>query len=101
MLMTREMFISIFLSCSFISVPHRLLAYVMKFAPPENPIVIGSCKSIAKYLGCSTSSVEKAFRSFEEKGIVKKLQNGVWEVNYEVIELLADVTQEKTGRLVK
>ena len=83
--MSKEMFVSSFLSCISTSVQVKLLAYIMKFAPIDNPILIDSCKSIAEYLDCSTSSVEKAFRSFVKKGFVKKIQNGVWEVNYDVI----------------
>lgn len=64
----------------------RLLVYVMKFAPPDNPILIDSCRKIAEYLCCTESSVAKQIKRLELEGILEKIQNGVWEVNYERIE---------------
>lgn len=95
MIVSKEAFFSLALDPELFSVSLRLIAYVFKFAPPENPMLIGSCKKIAKYLDCSTSSVTKAMKKFEEMGYVSKVQNGVWNVEYETISAISQTAHKE------
>lgn len=95
MLISKEAFFSLALDPKLFTVSLRLIAYIFKFAPIENPMLIDSCKKIAKYLNCSASSVTKAMKHFEKIGYLKKVQNGVWLVEYETIAAISQSAQER------
>ena len=82
---SRDQFMSMFLSAGKVPVNVRVMAYILKFAPPENPVLIDSASKIAEYFQCSTSAVTKALNKLQSENLITRVQNGVWAINYENI----------------
>ena len=82
---SKEKFFSLFVDPDMLSLRFKLLVYALTFAPEQNPTLIGTCSHLAKYFNVNPSSVAKEMKELEKIGIITKIQNGVWRVNYEVI----------------
>ena len=58
-----------------------VLAYLFRHADPEDGFIVATYERISKKTGRSMSAVSKAMKKLQDNGIVKKVHNGIWQVD--------------------
>lgn len=59
--------------------------YIVENTSQSTNLFIGTYKKIAKDLGCSTQTVYSIMKRLKQHNFVKKVQNGVWFVNPNIL----------------
>lgn len=55
--------------------------YIVENTQPSNNTFIGTYKKISKDTGCSSTTIARIMKKLQENNFIKKVQNGVWLVN--------------------
>lgn len=58
-----------------------IFIYIASNTNPANNIFIGTYKKIAADVGCSEPTIAKLLKKLQENNFIKRVQNGVWLVN--------------------
>lgn len=59
--------------------------YIVENTNQANNLFIGTYRKIAKDVGCSTGTITTIMKKLVEKNFVKRVQNGVWLVNPNIL----------------
>lgn len=62
-----------------------IFIYIVENTNQANNLFIGTYKKIAKDIGCSEATIAKILKKLQENNFVKKVQNGVWVVNPNIL----------------
>lgn len=62
-----------------------IFIYVVENTNQSNNVFLGTYKKIAEEVGCSQATIAKIFRKLQDNGFVKKMQNGAWIVNPNIL----------------
>lgn len=63
----------------------EVFAYICENTNPTNNLFIGTYKKINKDTGVSEPTIARIIKKLQEKGFIKKVQNGVWFVNPDIL----------------
>ena len=63
----------------------EIFIYIVSNTNPSNNLFVGTYKKIATDIGCSEPTIAKIFRKLQDNSFVKKVQNGVWFVNPNIL----------------
>lgn len=59
--------------------------FIAENTNPSNNLFIGTYKKISKEVGCSEPTIAKIMKKLQENNFIKKVQNGVWLVNPNIL----------------
>lgn len=59
--------------------------YIVENTNQSNNVFIGTYKKISKDTGCSSKTIAKIMSKLQENNFIKKVQNGVWLVNPNIL----------------
>lgn len=62
-----------------------IFIYIVENTNQANNLFIGTYKKIATDVGCSSATIAKIMRKLQENNFIKKVQNGVWLVNPNIL----------------
>lgn len=62
-----------------------IFIYIVENTNKATNLFIGTYAKIAKDLGCSSTTIATTMRKLKNNGFVKKVQNGVWMVNPNIL----------------
>lgn len=62
-----------------------IFIYVVENTNPSNNIFLGTYKKIASDVGVSEPTIAKIMKKLQDNGFVKKIQNGAWFVNPNIL----------------
>lgn len=62
-----------------------VFVYVCENTDPKKNLFIGTYKKIAADVGVTEPTISKIFRKLQDNGFVKRVQNGVWFVNPNIL----------------
>lgn len=62
-----------------------IFVYIVENTQPANNTFIGTYKKIAKDVGVSEPTIAKIMRKLQENNFIKKIQNGAWLVNPNIL----------------
>lgn len=62
-----------------------IFIYIVENTNQSNNTFIGTYKKIARDVGCSETTISKIMKKLQDNNFVKKLQNGVWLVNPNIL----------------
>lgn len=59
--------------------------YIVENTKPSTNMFIGTYKKISKDTGCSSTTIARIMKKLQENNFIKKVQNGVWLVNPNIL----------------
>lgn len=62
-----------------------IFVYIVENTSPSNNTFIGTYKKISKDTGCSSTTIARIMKKLQENNFIKKVQNGVWLVNPNIL----------------
>lgn len=62
-----------------------IFIYIVENTNQSNNIFLGTYKKIASDVGCSSATIAKTMKKLQEQNFIKKLQNGAWLVNPNIL----------------
>ena len=62
-----------------------IFIYIVENTNPSNNTFIGTYKKISKDTGCSSRTIATIMKKLQENNFIKKVQNGVWLVNPNIL----------------
>lgn len=62
-----------------------IFIYIVENTQPANNTFIGTYKKISKDTGCSSTTIARIMKKLQENNFIKKVQNGVWLVNPNIL----------------
>lgn len=62
-----------------------IFIYIVENTNQSNNTFIGTYKKISKDTGCSSTTIARIMKKLQENNFIKKLQNGVWLVNPNIL----------------
>lgn len=62
-----------------------IFIYIVENTQPSNNTFIGTYRKISKDIGCSSTTIARIMRKLQENNFIKKVQNGVWLVNPNIL----------------
>lgn len=62
-----------------------IFIYIVENTNQSNNTFIGTYKKIAKDVGCSETTIAKILKKLQVNGFIKRVQNGVWLVNPNIL----------------
>lgn len=62
-----------------------IFIYIVENTNASNNMFIGTYKKISKDTGCSSTTIARIMKKLQENNFVKKVQNGVWLVNPNIL----------------
>lgn len=63
----------------------NVFTYIIEHARPSDNLFIGTYDKIMKDTGCCRQTVAVSMKKLQENGFIKKVQNGVWIINPDVL----------------
>ncbi len=62
-----------------------IFVYIAENTNPSNNMFIGTYKKISKDVGVSEPTISRMMKKMQENNFIKKVQNGVWQVNPNIL----------------
>lgn len=62
-----------------------IFIYIIENTNQSNNMFIGTYNKISKDVGCSSATIAKIMKKLQENNFIKKVQNGVWLVNPNIL----------------
>lgn len=62
-----------------------IFIYIVENTNQSNNVFLGTYKKIAKDVGCSSATIAKIMKKLQENNFIKKMQNGAWLVNPNIL----------------
>lgn len=62
-----------------------IFIYIVENTNQSNNLFIGTYKKIADDVGCSSATIAKIMKKLQSNNFIKKVQNGVWFVNPDIL----------------
>lgn len=62
-----------------------IFIYIVENTNPSNNLFIGTYAKIAKDVGVSSATISKILKKLQDNNFIKKVQNGVWAVNPNIL----------------
>lgn len=62
-----------------------IFVFILEHTNPSNNTFIGTYKTISENTGCSSRTIAKIMKKLQSNNFVKKIQNGVWFVNPNIL----------------
>ena len=62
-----------------------IFIYIVENTNQSNNIFIGTYEKISKDVGCSSATISRILKKLQEHNFIKKVQNGVWLVNPNIL----------------
>lgn len=59
----------------------EILVYILENTEPATNTFIGTYSRIQQNVSCSQTTIAKIMTKLQEKGFIKKVQNGVWQIS--------------------
>ena len=66
-----------------------IFIYIVENTNASNNTFIGTYKKISKDTGCSSTTIARIMKKLQENNFIKKVQNGVWLVNPNILIIIA------------
>lgn len=62
-----------------------IFIYIVENTNQSNNIFLGTYKKISEDVGCSSATIAKIMKKLQENNFIKKIQNGAWLVNPNIL----------------
>lgn len=62
-----------------------IFIYIVENTNQSNNVFLGTYKKIANDVGCSSATIAKIMKKLQDNNFIKKLQNGAWLVNPNIL----------------
>lgn len=62
-----------------------VMCYIYEHTSMSNNVFLGTYKSIAEAVGVSQPTIATIMKKMQEKNIIRKIQNGAWQINPAII----------------
>lgn len=58
-----------------------IICYIYEHTKPSNNVFLGTYKTIAEAVGVSQPTIASVMKKLQENNIIRKIQNGAWQIN--------------------
>lgn len=62
-----------------------IFIFIVENTNQSNNVFLGTYKHISEQVGCSSTTIAKIMKKLQEKNFIKKIQNGAWLVNPNIL----------------
>ena len=62
-----------------------IFIYIVENTNQSNNVFLGTYKKISEDVGCSSATIARIMKKLQENNFIKKLQNGAWRVNPNIL----------------